>query len=243
MITGACVLPVQPGHDLAALAEDAYRQVFAIVAGRSGMRLYRMWNYVPSINQSCGGLENYRRFNVGRWNAFQERYGTAAEPSMPAATAVGISEPVLVIQFHAGSNPVRYVENPEQVPAYAYPEQHGPRPPSFSRGAVIPEARTAYLSGTASVKGHRTIASDCLEEQVRLTLDNVSIVKKRLVGLVPETSLRSTWRVYVRHREEAPVVVRLLEDALGISENQLLALEAAICRESLRVEVEGEFRW
>ena len=61
----------------------------------------------------------------------------------------------LAIGFLAGRAVPRHFENPRQVPAFEYPAQYGPRPPSFSRATAVKagEGRWIFISGTAAVVG------------------------------------------------------------------------------------------
>lgn len=191
-------------------------------------------------------MENYRHFNVGRWDAFRSRFGNHCNPNMPAASAVGINEAKVVVAFLAGTQPVSYIENPEQVPAYDYPSTYGPRPPSFSRCALMRDGvsgtSTAYLSGTASVKGHATVASDSLESQLMTTVDNIGIIRHQLD--VPSAGINTTWRAYVREPSSAEKTREVLCNSLpSCSPDNLTIVQADICRKPLRVEVEGIYKW
>ena len=66
------------------------------------------------------------------------------------------------------------VENPLQMPAYEYPDTYGPRSPSFARATTVTTAGVAslYVSGTASIRGHRTVGAT-LEEQIKVTMENI----------------------------------------------------------------------
>jgi chorismate lyase/3-hydroxybenzoate synthase len=64
--------------------------------------LYRVWNYVPYINEEAFDLENYRSFCKGRSLAFEAFYGEDFNVKMPAASAVGINDNKLVLYFIAG---------------------------------------------------------------------------------------------------------------------------------------------
>src|SRR5690606_23756156 len=121
-----------------------------------------VWNYVPYINQISEGLEHYRQFNIGRWLAFETLFGRDLRSFMPAASAVGITSNAVMLTFIAGTRQPQYLENPSQVPAYHYPSEYGPRPPSFARAVLVqnthrsPACIQGYLSGTASIEGHQT---------------------------------------------------------------------------------------
>ncbi|MEZ5330303.1 MAG: hypothetical protein R3F19_35085 [Verrucomicrobiales bacterium] len=245
-LAGCCVLPVAE-TGLGAATQVIYDSLFRLLDASPDVHLYRVWNYVPFINQETDGMENYRHFNVGRWDAFRSHFGDRCNPNMPAASAVGIEEPAVVVAFLAGPAPVSYIENPEQVPAYDYPCAYGPRPPSFSRCALIHDGgtgtATAYLSGTASVKGHVTVAADCLETQLRTTIDNIGIIRSQL-NIPASTDLTTTWRAYVRDPEDTQRTLELLSDELpSCTPDNLNIVQASICRAPLRVEVEGIFCW
>ncbi|RYD31701.1 MAG: hypothetical protein EOP86_17340, partial [Verrucomicrobiaceae bacterium] len=140
----------------------AHRLYAALLREIPGQHLHRVWNWIPGINDSNGeGEENYRAFNAGRHAAFSEHFGPdALRPHLPAASALGIQGDRMAILFAAGFTAPENFENPEQVPACEYPAQYGRRPPAFARGtsATTPEgAREWFLSGTASIKGHRTL--------------------------------------------------------------------------------------
>ncbi|HXU11305.1 MAG TPA: hypothetical protein VN898_05015, partial [Candidatus Binatia bacterium] len=77
------------GGDMEEDALQAYHDLLALLDERGYPCLQRVWNYVPRINQEQLGVERYRRFNVGRARAFEERFGESAERHFSAASAVG----------------------------------------------------------------------------------------------------------------------------------------------------------
>ncbi|HEY2255121.1 MAG TPA: hypothetical protein VGI11_05735, partial [Variovorax sp.] len=120
---------------VAALAQRAYRDLFASLEETGCSHLLRLWNYLPQINGDGGGMERYRQFNAGRQEAFVQA-GQAAFEGAPAACALGIHQGALCIRFLAGRSAPVAVENPRQVSAYRYPTSYGPRAPTFSRAAL-----------------------------------------------------------------------------------------------------------
>jgi hypothetical protein len=225
--------------------EAAARSLYGdLLTGLGDYSLYRVWNFLPAINGSAGGLENYRAFNRGRWEAFAAHFGPGAmERHLPAASAVGTGGGVLGLLFLAGRDPVRHFENPQQVPAYRYPAEHGPRSPSFARGSVVTHPggrRTGFLSGTSSILGHETVGADNLGLQVETTCNNVAEVLAAMGFAKPWGA--AAWRVYLRSREDLPAVrnafYRRFPEAAGCTQ----FVEADICRRSLRLEVEAVLR-
>ncbi len=209
------------------------------------MHLHRVWNFVPRINEDDQGLERYRQFNIGRWLAFESRFGKDLRSFMPAASAVGIPGEDFVLYFKAGRSQPIYFENPSQVPAYHYPSDYGPRPPGFARGVIVqePDQRTAWLSGTASIEGHRSIGQGDWHTQFRTTMHNMEIMFERME--VPEAMRRSSapitreFKCYIRHAEELSLIKEWFEEQTGAEEHQVRYLLADICRAELDLEIEG----
>ena len=110
--------------------------------------------------RSRAGRENYHRFCRGRSLAFEEYFGKNFQRMLPAASAVGAVAGPFAIGFIAGQAEPRHFENPRQVPAFEYPPEYGPRPPSFSRATVVSQggAQRTFISGTAAIRGHATVA-------------------------------------------------------------------------------------
>jgi chorismate lyase/3-hydroxybenzoate synthase len=228
--------------DLAAQAQQLYRRLFTVT---EGWHLYRVWNQVPSINGvEAGGLENYRAFSAGRSQAFEERFGSGFHGQLPAASGVGTALPELTVAFAAGIKPARHFENPDQIPAYQYPVEHGPRAPSFARATFgQSEGRSvAFISGTAAIKGHRTIAPFTLPGQLACTLDNLGLIGTAC-GIGPELGAGGPWnrhfKVYYRAEEDRPAIVAALNRDLLIPGDDVHWRRADLCRADLLVEVEA----
>lgn len=223
-----------------AAPQHAARTLYTDMLTRlGGMPLYRVWNYIPGINDEAKGLENYRAFNAGRHEAFCAAYGREFAARLPAASALGTAGGRMALCFLAGNAPARHFENPEQVPAFQYPPEHGPTPPSFARGTAVSHTggRSWYLSGTASIKGHETCGSD-FAEQARLTFDNVRLMARRMD--LPATAA-GPWKIFLRHRPDLPACQAALAAAFPEAVHDAMFLEADICRRSLLLEVEATF--
>lgn len=232
----------EPVHQL-------YKKALDACASR-GMHLHRAWNYVPRINELDHGLERYRQFNIGRWLAFEEFFGRDLRSFMPAASAVGAEGNQFALVFVAGKTQPQYLENPSQVPAYHYPADYGPRPPSFARAVLVKGTRetVGYLSGTASIEGHRNVGEGDWHLQFRTTMHNIQIMFERM-GVMQILNAKSRgghsrlvmrdFKVYLRHPEALPLVQEWLADETGLMGDDVMFLKADICRAELDLEMEA----
>lgn len=233
------------------LEEPAYEIYLNFLELTQNWNLFRVWNYVPYINEEVFDLENYKSFCKGRSLAFEEFYGNNFTVKLPAASAVGINDNKLVVYFIAGKTEATHIENPEQVSAFYYPPQYGPRSPSFARGTLINQngKRIGYLSGTASIKSHTSVTLRNISEQFHTTLDNISLVFERM-GLLERMSFYGnmpdpakydrTFKVYIRHQEDAEYIQKLFSQSIFASEDDhILYLRSDICRSELDLEIEA----
>ncbi|HEY3757269.1 MAG TPA: hypothetical protein VGL42_14050 [Opitutaceae bacterium] len=232
-----------PARDtLRAATTAAYRDLFQAV---QGYQLYRIWNQVPAINEIPPDtrLERYRSFSAGRADAFESQFGPGFNACLPAASAVGTDGEELTIAFVAGPSEARHFENPDQVPAYRYPIEHGPRSPSFARATCVSvDGRTlVFISGTAAIKGHATIAEDSLARQIDCTFDNLHLISAA-AGVGSDLGRgvsRRLLRIYLRSGAdrafaEAAVQSKLLQPGDTVEWRQ-----ADLCRAALKIEIEA----
>ncbi|HXA13815.1 MAG TPA: hypothetical protein VNW23_01700 [Opitutaceae bacterium] len=239
LLLGCALEPARP--DLAGQAQRLYQRMLSLSRGQ---HLYRVWNYIPCINACPDGLENYHAFCRGRSLAFEEALGPAFKPALPSASAVGGDDRHLAVIFAAGTTVPRHIENPEQTPAYEYPREHGPRPPSFARATVVGQdgRRYAFVSGTSAIKGHATVAPGTLHEQLACTLDNLGLISRAL-GLgdtfgVEKSRVRH-FKIYLRRAEDLAAVRTALEASLLQPRDRVTYLRADICRAALNLEIEA----
>lgn len=234
-------LEVDEGEDIAAGAESAYRQLATHCAGSPQPHLLRIWNYLDGIVQGEGDAERYRQFCVGRAEALQ-----LPERALPAATAIGhrSGDHRLQLYWLGASKPGTPIENPRQLPAYRYPRQYGPRPPSFAR-AMLGDASDRLplmLSGTAAVVGHDSLHRDSVAAQLRETFHNFDSLlagaHARRPELLPAFTGDSLLKVYVRDAAAAAEIESLLAGLLPAEVPRLL-LAGDICRRELAVEIDG----
>ncbi|HEY4301766.1 MAG TPA: hypothetical protein VGM73_12895 [Candidatus Didemnitutus sp.] len=239
LLAGFAVAP--PGLELEAAAARLYDTLFAVTAG---FHLFRIWNYVPRINAVEGALENYRLFCRGRSLAFERHFGSEFQKILPAASAVGAVTGPLALGFLAGEAIPHHFENPRQVPAFEYPMQYGPRPPSFARATAVSVGGTPqiFISGTASITGHATIATGDLARQVACTVENLSLIGAaagagRAVGRNQGWARR--FKVYVRHAADLGAIATQLERTLLAAGDNVQFLQADLCRSDLLIEIEA----
>lgn len=218
----------------------AYRTIQKTILQRPGFRLIRLWNYLPGINLADEGVERYRLFSRARHDVLASS-GYRMSSDLPAASAVGSANGPLVIHFLAGPGELTTVENPRQVSAYRYPRTYGPRSPSFSRAVIYNSelGRQLFLSGTASIIGHETIAPLEPEKQTHVTLDNLSALLDS-AGYPKLNSLGSSasWVVYIRDPSHIDRIQPLITDHLH-PDARIIYLQGDICRKDLMVEIEG----
>lgn len=250
-VVGAAVIPYSKTFQVD--ITELYTRVLREVQQR-GFHLHRVWNFVPHINCCQSGLEKYREFNLGRWEAFREVFGEQDCQRMPAASAVGLDHDQYVLFFIAGVERPLNLENPTQVPAYQYPAQYGPKPPGFARASVVhyPKASWGYVSGTASITGHATVGQGDWRCQFDTTMENIHCMLGRMemqpdLSPLPEAwqNLRDwplatlrDWRCYLRHPEMYPVIRDWLLTEFHVPIEKLTFQLADICRSDLDLEFE-----
>lgn len=223
-------------------AEDAYRRIFALLDREGCPHLWRTWNYFADINAESGGLERYRQFNIGRHDAFVASRRLASG-NVPAACALGTTGGPLTVAFMAGRAVPVPVENPRQVSAYHYPATYGPRSPTFSRAVLVPRPgrELLFVSGTASIVGHRTVHPDDVDGQVRETLANIEALLASANArplTVPYRPAELRYRAYLRHAGDLERVRSVLDERLG-PDASVIYVRADICRADLLVEIEA----
>jgi chorismate lyase / 3-hydroxybenzoate synthase len=230
-----------PGVELESAARGLYDRLLEVT---EGLHLYRIWNYVPQINASTGGMENYRLFCRGRSLAFEGKYGTGFRRMLPAASAVGMQSGSLAVGFFAGHAIPNHFENPRQTPAFEYPPKFGPRPPSFSRATAVSigAERRVYISGTAAIRGHDSVADHKLDGQLRCTVENLALIGQAS-GVGPDLGKSNGWqrafRVFLRDPADLGVAKATLDRDLFHAGDGVSYMQADICRSELLVEIEA----
>lgn len=225
-------------------AEAAYAAIFRATAGLGFAHILRFWNYMADINGESHGIERYRQFNMGRQDGFLHSRRAVTGSAVPAASAVGFDEGPLTVYFLASRSVASTaIENPRQISAYQYPSEYGPRSPTFSRASVahLQTGDVLFLSGTASIVGHRTLHAGDVIAQVRETVANIAAMvaeANRVASRTQFTLPELCCKVYVRHAKDVGAIHDELRRTLGDTA-RLLFLKADICRRDLLMEIEA----
>ena len=226
--------------------EDATRRLYdAMLHAAQGWNLARIWNYVPAINgRGPAGLENYMTFCRARSLAFENAFGAAFKGSLPSASAVGTASGALTVVFAASADRPAHFENPLQVPAYEYPDEYGPRPPSFARATVVAgrAGSAVFISGTAAIRGHATVAPHSTPAQLEYALENLGGISGAcgLGGWFDEGGGSSRhFKVYLRNPSDMPYVSEAFGRRLVAGRDRVSYLHADLCRSALNVEIEA----
>ncbi len=222
--------------------EAAYSQVFSLLDTLRYPHLFRFWNYMADINRHSDGLERYQQFTLGRQDAFL-MHGRDVSGNVPAACALGTAEGPLTIAFLAGNVEPIGIENPRQISAYQYPQQYGPRSPTFSRASLVrlQQAEVLFVSGTASIVGHTTLHAGDAVAQARETMTNIEaiVAAANRVASQPGFDLASlNYRVYVRHAADMEMIRAELVRYVG-SALKAVYIQADVCRQDLLLEIEA----
>lgn len=238
---GAIEVP-EAGDDIREAARHAYAELIRHVGAGPTPHLLRIWNYLDAITQGEGDAERYRQFCVGR----AEGLGTVDLGRLPAATAIGRcdGERVLQVYWLSAREPGTPVENPRQVSAYRYPRRYGPQAPTFARAMLAADghAMPLLLSGTAAVVGHASQHAGELLAQLEETFANfdslLASARQHRPDLPPQFGAGTRLKVYVRDRDDLPLVADALQARFGERIPRVI-LHAAVCRHELAVEIDG----
>lgn len=235
---GCMEITQMPGENLEASTYRAYCSIFDLIEQKSYSTLLRVWNYFPRINSDEQGVERYRRFNMGRHEAFIAKGRHIGSQTVPAACALGTHDGSLVIYFLASKRVGVALENPRQTSAYYYPEQFGPRSPTFSRAMQVGENGTQqmFISGTASIVGHESLHPGNIAAQTQETLMNIRVLLNQAENFDAQNTL--FLKVYLRHPDYLAQVRQQVVAEFG-SAHHAVYLQADVCRAELMLEIEG----
>tara|TARA_B110001454_G_scaffold219179_1_gene250777 strand:- start:64637 stop:65389 length:753 start_codon:yes stop_codon:yes gene_type:complete len=218
------------------VTESVYLEAWRSALSMGFSEIIRIWNYIPEINRFTEGIENYQHFCAGRKNAYNRL--NIDQNSFPAASAVGSQGSSIQFRFLFGKTKPMPISNRLQIEAYDYPNEYGPTSPSFARAAVIDSM--FFLSGTASIRGHKTMFLGDLDGQIKCTIENIDEVINKAQQTLKKPILKNqmSWRVYMRDPAIETKIKSDLEEKLGKS---IEFVSAEICRSDLLIEIEGAY--
>ncbi|MEO7774124.1 MAG: hypothetical protein ABIT61_05410 [Steroidobacteraceae bacterium] len=232
-----------PRTALSAIVESAYAEIFGCIDSLGFPHLVRVWNHLPEINSNTSGFERYRQFNEARHRSFLA-CGRQTAGNVPAACALGTpAGTALVVYFLASSQAGTIIENPRQVSAWNYPSQYGAFSPLFSR-AILTNVSThpeLFISGTASIVGHRSVHPDDAADQTREAATNICALlgeANRVINKSVFDKEHLRYKVYVRDPADYAAVADVLHAIVQPLASPVF-LRADICRSDLLVEVEA----
>lgn len=221
--------------------EQAYRAIAGLLAehrfaGGTHGHILRLWNYMDAINEGEGDSERYRQFCIGRARGITP----AARNGYSAATAVGRRDGIRVLQVYGLAARVAgvAVENPRQISAWAYPREYGPVAPTFARATRTP-ADQLLVSGTAAVVGHQSQHIGDTLAQLDETLRNLDSLLAAAGSQSGAPGMSTTLlKVYLRDAADAAAVEQVIRDRHPELAGQMVLI-SDICRENLRIEIDG----
>jgi chorismate lyase / 3-hydroxybenzoate synthase len=243
LLMGVFQIPESQTCSLESLTYGAYTRIFEFIESQGYPHLIRIWNHFSGINSEENGLERYRSFCKGRYQAFIE-HDPEFEKHLPAASGTGAKEKIMTLYFIASQESGTPIENPRQTSAYLYPSQYGVRSPSFSR-AIIKESgdqRQLLISGTASIVGHESRHKGDVEAQLNETLCNIDALLEHArasQGIdFGADEHRALYKVYIRNSDDYLLISQKLNNKLA-DRALIMYLNADICRSDLLVEIEA----
>jgi enamine deaminase RidA (YjgF/YER057c/UK114 family) len=222
--------------------------------------IVRQWNYIENITGKIVSKDktrqNYQVFNDIRSLYYGE---VDFKRGYPAATGIGMDCGGVVLEFIAAdfSSDIKVIpiKNPDQADAHQYSLEmlvgdgiQADRPkstPKFERARAIAKENDyyVYISGTAAIKGQKTLFPTDVEQQTRITIENISRLiapdnlEKHNLPVSSSDSPFSHIRVYIKNEADVPAVKKKCDEHYG--EVPRLYLISDICRENLLVEIEG----
>jgi enamine deaminase RidA (YjgF/YER057c/UK114 family) len=220
--------------------------------------IVRQWNYLEDIIElgACdeGMQQNYQSLNNIR-HTFYSRY--VFNNGYPAATGIGMNSGGFVLECIAikarKDIQIIPIKNPVQISAYDYSDNvlvgskiQGLSTPKFERAKLYTRVGNQFdllISGTAAIQKEKSLAGNDVDEQTKITLENIDKLLTSASLLLIEgnkkiiqTSL-SYLRVYIKRKEDFIKVKSICDRYAGLIKP--VYLFADICRDELLVEIEG----
>lgn len=204
--------------------------------------IVRQWNYIENITEQSAGSQKYHEFNRARSHFYDQ---APWENGYPAATGIGIRSGGVIVRMEAllSYSPLIKnipVNNDLQVPAHGYSHlvlngnDTRSFAPKFERARLIGSSghTYAYISGTAAIRGEKSMAGGDAVEQTRITMENIC----RLIhcNSMPPSGL---FVIYLKNEPDYRGVKQFMNERFP--EVRPAYLLADLCRDELLVEIEG----
>lgn len=208
---------------------DTMVDILATV-GMDFTNVVRTWMYLNNL------LTWYDDFNEVRNNFFEE-YGIFGRV-VPASTGIGVGNPagaalvtdLLAVKPKTDRVKIEAIASPLQCPALDYKS-------SFSRAVevALPDYRTLYISGTASIEpGGETVHIDDVEKQIALTMEVAdAILKSRKMDW--SDTVRAI--AYFKDITDAHLFKKYCKDN-GLPHMPFALSHSDVCRDDLLFEIE-----
>lgn len=213
--------------------------------------ILRQWNYLENILGFDGEEQRYQEFNNARSGFYAEYF---KETGFPAATGIGMNRGGVMIEFVALQSDKAWtlpLDNPEQIAAHDYSEKVlvgdkicAKTTPKFERARYLElfGKKLIFISGTASIRGEKTVGTGDAEEQTVVTIENIQrLYSPDILAQLPDNNLQAKYghaRVYVKNREDFAIIKKTFKRYYG--NLPVVYIIADICRDDLLVEIEGK---
>lgn len=238
-------------------SEDKFSNIFSQIDkslknyNHNFNNVFRQWNYIPNI---CS-IINEDKFEYSKFNSVRKIYYDKDKlKSYPAATGIGISgNKAMIITFSINTD-IKFhkIENSLQTSAYNYSDEiikkennNNQATPLFSRAIAINSALTnaIYLSGTASIRGEKTIG-DSIISQMITTTDNINhlinpLNIKQQINKEIKLIKAEYLKIYMKTFDSIKIIKEHLNNSFP--ECDYFIVQADICRDDLLIEIEGVF--
>lgn len=259
--TKTLVINIHPKNiqsDIKSQSREVFEQLENIltIEGYDINSIVRQWNYIERITDFEGEHQHYQSFNDARSHFYSKAQWNFG---YPAATGIGtqyggIMIDVIAIKPKRDEYRCVPLNNDLQVAAYDYSQDvllgaddevfRKKSTPKFERAKAITNDKhgLVYISGTAAIRGENSLTNVSIEEQTRITLENINylISKENLnkTGIeIKNNCSIDMLRIYLKDEEDIDVVKNYMDSlSLSIPVSYLLA---DVCREELLIELEG----
>jgi enamine deaminase RidA (YjgF/YER057c/UK114 family) len=251
LITGG-ILPQDINQSYSSQSQSVFNSVGEILIRENFPvnSIIRKWNYIENISSFNGEYQNYQVFNDARSHFFANVDWSGG---YPAATGIGTYAGGIMVEIIAvtGDNLInKAIDNPLQVAAHKYSQSvlfgeldshfQQRTTPKFERARIVglPNNNTIYISGTAAIRGEKSIIADDIIEQANITMQNIEFLISSKNSAESYISCEyQLLRVYVKkigHLEKLRNYMNLHYP--HVKKN---FIGADICRDELLLEIEG----